>query len=78
MARTEAIIKSMTKQERKKPDILNGSRRKRIADGAGVKLVEVNQLMKQFQQMQQMMKMMKGGNLARMMRNMKGMLPGLR
>jgi signal recognition particle subunit SRP54 len=78
MARTEAIIKSMTRQERRKPDILNGSRRKRIADGAGVKIVEVNQLLKQFQQMQQMMKMMKGGNLQRMMRNMKGMLPGMR
>jgi len=53
--RTEAIIKSMTKQERRKPDILNGSRRQRIANGAGVKIVEVNQLLKQFQQMQKMM-----------------------
>jgi signal recognition particle subunit SRP54 len=61
MARTEAIIKSMTKQERRKPDILNGNRRKRIAGGAGVKIVDVNQLLKQFQQMQTMMKMMKGG-----------------
>ena len=78
MGRTEAIIKSMTKQERKKPDILNGSRRQRIANGAGVKIVEVNQLLKQFQQMQKMMKMMKGGNLQRMMRNLKGVLPGMR
>ncbi len=82
MARTEAIIKSMTKQERKKPDILNGNRRKRIADGAGVKIVEVNQLMKQFQQMQQMMKMMKGGGSKKMMRQMeamrgKGGFPGM-
>jgi len=73
MARTEAIIKSMTKQERRKPDILNGSRRKRIADGAGVKIVEVNQLMKQFQQMQQMMKMLKGGGGKKMMRQMEAM-----
>ncbi len=73
MARTEAIIKSMTKQERKKPDLLNGSRRKRIADGAGVKIVEVNQLMKSFQQMQQMMKMMKGGGGKKFMKQMEAM-----
>jgi signal recognition particle subunit SRP54 len=73
MARTEAIIKSMTRQERRKPDILNGNRRKRIADGAGVKIVEVNQLLKQFQQMQQMMKMMKGGGAKKMMRQMEAM-----
>ncbi|MEX2044860.1 MAG: signal recognition particle protein [Opitutus sp.] len=73
MARTEAIIKSMTRQERKKPDILNGSRRQRIAKGAGVKLVEVNQLLKQFQQMQKMMKMMKGGGGKRMMKQMEAM-----
>jgi signal recognition particle subunit SRP54 len=82
MARTEAIIKSMTKQERRKPELLNGSRRKRIADGAGVKIVEVNQLLKQFQQMQQMMKMMKGGGAKKMMRQMeamkgKGGFPGM-
>src|SRR3954464_13974803 len=73
MARTEAIIKSMTKQERRKPELLNGSRRKRIADGAGVKIVEVNQLLKQFQQMQQMMRMMKGGGMKKMMRQMEMM-----
>lgn len=73
MARTEAIIKSMTKQERRKPDILNGNRRQRIARGAGVKLVEVNQLLKQFQQMQKMMKMMKGGGSKKMMRQMEAM-----
>jgi signal recognition particle subunit SRP54 len=82
MARTEAIIKSMTKQERRKPEILNGSRRQRIAGGAGVKLVEVNQLLKQFQQMQKMMKMMKGGGAKKMMRQMeamkgKGGFPGM-
>ncbi|HTQ31161.1 MAG TPA: signal recognition particle protein [Opitutaceae bacterium] len=73
MARTEAIIKSMTPQERRKPDLLNGSRRQRIANGAGVKLVEVNQLLKQFQQMQKMMKMMKGGGAKKMMRQMEAM-----
>jgi len=73
MARTEAIIKSMTIQERRKPEILNGNRRKRIADGSGVKIVEVNQLMKQFQQMQQMMKMFKGGGMKKAMRQMEAM-----
>ena len=82
MARTEAIIKSMTPQERRKPDLLNGSRRSRIAKGSGTKLVEVNQLLKQFQQMQQMMKMMKGGGAKKMMRQMeamrgKGGFPGM-
>ena len=73
MARTEAIIYSMTLKERRKPDLLNGSRRQRIANGAGVKIVEVNQLMKQFQQMQKMMKMLKGGGAKKMMRQMEAM-----
>jgi signal recognition particle subunit SRP54 len=82
MARTEAIIKSMTLQERRKPDLLNGNRRQRIAKGAGVKIVDVNQLLKQFQQMQKMMKMMKGGGAKKMMRQMeamkgKGGFPGM-
>ena len=76
MKRTEAIILSMTKQERRKPDILNGNRRLRIANGAGVKVVEVNQLMKQFQQMQKMMKMLKGGNMKKLARQMQGMRGG--
>ncbi|MBL9199542.1 MAG: signal recognition particle protein [Opitutaceae bacterium] len=73
MARTEAIIRSMTKQERRKPQILDGSRRKRIADGAGVKIADVNQLMKQFDQMRQMMRMMKGGGDKKMMRQLEAM-----
>ncbi len=73
MGRTEAIIKSMTLQERRKPEILNGSRRLRIANGAGVKVVEVNQLLKQFQQMQKMMKMLKGSKGKKMMRQMEAM-----
>ena len=73
MARTEAIIKSMTLQERRKPEVLNGNRRLRIANGAGVKVLEVNQLLKQFQQMQKMMKMLKGGGAKKMMRQMEAM-----
>jgi signal recognition particle subunit SRP54 len=73
MARTEAIIRSMTVQERRKPDILNGNRRLRIARGSGVRVVEVNQLLKQFQQMQKMMRMFKGGGSKKMMRQMEAM-----
>ena len=67
LARHEAIILSMTKEERSKPRILAGSRRKRIADGAGVQIKDVNQLVKQFSQMQKMMKKMKGGKMRKMM-----------
>jgi signal recognition particle subunit SRP54 len=82
MGRTEAIIQSMTVQERRKPEILNGSRRQRIANGAGVKIADVNQLVKQFQQMQKVMKMMKGGGSKKMMRQLeamkgKGGFPGM-
>lgn len=73
MGKTEAIILSMTLKERRKPDILNGGRRQRIANGAGVRIVEVNQVLKQFQQMQKMMKMMKGGGAKKMMRQMESM-----
>ena len=79
LLRIEAIITSMTKKERAKPDILNGSRRKRIAAGAGVTVEEVNKLMKQYEQMKKMFKQMnsKGGK-RNMMRNMGGMrgMPG--
>ena len=57
-SRIEAIINSMTLQERKKPQIINGSRRKRIAMGSGVRVQDVNQLLKQFQEMKKMMKRM--------------------
>jgi len=60
LVRTEAIINSMTGEERKNPKILNGSRRKRIAGGSGTRVQDVNQLMNQFQQMKKMMKQMKG------------------
>ncbi len=58
LKRQEAIIQSMTKKERAKPDILNGSRRKRIAGGAGVEVSEVNKLLKMHRQMSDMMKRM--------------------
>ena len=63
MKRIEAIINSMTLQERRHPDILNGSRRKRIATGSGTSVQEVNQLMGQFKQMQRLMQQMKSGKM---------------
>jgi len=71
--RQMAIISSMTKKERKKPDILQASRKRRIAAGAGVPVQEVNRLLSQFEQMQGMMKQMKKGGMAKMMRAMGGM-----
>lgn len=73
MRRTEAIIQSMTIQERRKPALLNGNRRLRIAKGAGVQLIEVNRLIKQFEQMQKLMKMMKGGGGKKMLKQMEQM-----
>ena len=69
----------MTPLERRKPDLLKATRKRRIAAGAGVTVQEVNRLITQFEQMQKMMKMMKGsGGMAKMMRGMKGMMPGMR
>lgn len=68
----EAIIHSMTPEERSKPEIIKGSRKKRIAKGSGTSVQEVNQLLKQFNQMGKMMKMMQGGKGKAMM-NMMGM-----
>jgi signal recognition particle subunit SRP54 len=70
-----AIINSMTPRERRAPGILDGSRRRRIARGAGVQVQDVNRLMKQFLQMQRMMKSMKGGRLQRLLGALKGGLP---
>ena len=78
MGRTEGIINAMTPQERVKPDILKASRKRRIAAGAGVTVQEVNRLLAQFEQTQKMMKMMNKGGMAKMLRGMKGMLPGMR
>jgi signal recognition particle subunit SRP54 len=72
----EAIINSMTKKERLFPDLIKGSRKKRIASGSGTQVQDVNQLLKQFTQMQKMMKQMSGkGGLMKMMRGMGGKLP---
>ena len=76
--RIEGIINSMTPLERRKPDLLKASRKRRIAAGAGVQVQEVNKLLKQFEQAQKMMKMMGKGGLSKMMRGMKGMMPGMR
>ena len=73
MRRKEGIINSMTPQERRKPELLKASRKRRIAAGAGVQVQEVNRLLKEFEQMQGMMKQMKGGGLMKMMRRMGGM-----
>ncbi len=69
----EAIIKSMTPQERTNPEILNSSRRQRIAKGSGTDVQEVNRLIKQFDQTRKMMKMLTGNRMAGMMSRMKGM-----
>jgi len=76
--RIEGIINAMTPAERSRPELIKASRKRRIAAGSGVAVQEVNRLLKQFEQMQKMMKMMKGGGLARMMRGLRGTLPGVR
>ncbi len=75
--RMEGIINSMTPGERAKPELIKASRKRRIAVGAGVPVQEVNRLLKQFDQMQGMMKTMQKGGMAKMMRSMKGMMPGM-
>ncbi|MGK2888096.1 MAG: signal recognition particle protein [Candidatus Malihini olakiniferum] len=75
LVRMEAIINSMTQQERAKPEIIKGSRKRRIAMGSGIQVQDVNRLLKQFDDMQRMMKKMKNGGMAKMMRSMKGMMP---
>ena len=67
----------MTPKERQFPDLLKASRKRRIATGAGVSVQEVNQLLKQFEQTQKMMKMMAKGGLQKMMRGLKGRMPGM-
>ena len=74
----EAIVRSMTLQERRHPDILNASRRKRIAAGAGVTVQDVNALMRQFDQMRQMMKQMMGGSKKGAMRRMAAQMNGMK
>jgi signal recognition particle subunit SRP54 len=72
-----AIIQSMTKKERRHPDLLNGSRKVRVAKGAGMLPQDVNKLLKQFQQMEKMMSKLGSGGMRGLMRQMGGMLkPG--
>ncbi len=71
LVKVEAIIQSMTKEERRNPKILNGSRRKRIARGSGNSIQDVNRLIKQFKEMQKMMKMLKGGRKMINLNNLK-------
>jgi len=76
--RIEGIINSMTPAERSKPELIKASRKRRIAAGAGVQVMHVNQLLNQFEQTQKMMKMFSKGGMAKLMRGMKGMMPGMR
>lgn len=76
--RMEGIINSMTPAERAKPELIKATRKRRIAAGAGVPVQEVNRMLNQYDQMRTMMKKLKGGNMQKMMRGLKGMMPGLR
>jgi signal recognition particle subunit SRP54 len=76
LARIEGIINSMTPGERARPEIIKASRKRRIAAGAGVPVQEVNRLLNQFGEMQKVMKQFQKGGLARMMRAVKGLVPG--
>jgi len=78
MRRIEGIINSMTQRERVHPELMKASRKRRVAAGAGVQVQEVNRLLNQFEQMQKMMKQMQKGGLAKLMRSMKGIMPGMR
>ena len=74
--RMEAIISSMTPKERAHPDLIKGSRKRRIAAGSGMQVQDVNKLLKQFTEMQRMMKKMSGkGGMRKMMSQMKNMMP---
>ncbi len=75
VGRLIAIINSMTPQERRFPAVIKGSRKRRIANGSGTQVQDVNKLLKQFAQMQKMMKKMKGGGLKKMMRSLGGRMP---
>jgi len=77
MRRIEAIILSMTAEERRKPGIINGNRRKRIARGSGTSVSEVNKLLKQFLEMKKMMKKLTGGGMGKLMKMFGGKMPGM-
>ncbi|MDO8386284.1 MAG: signal recognition particle protein, partial [Polaromonas sp.] len=71
--RKEGIIQSMTPLERRKPELIKATRKRRIAAGSGVQVQDVNRLLNEFEQMQGMMKKMKGGGMMKMMKRMGGM-----
>jgi signal recognition particle subunit SRP54 len=73
LRRKEGIINSMTKLERRKPELIKATRKRRIAAGAGVQVQDVNRMLKEFEQMQEMMKKMKGGGMMKLMKRMGGM-----
>jgi signal recognition particle subunit SRP54 len=77
LRRIEGIINSMTPLERRKPELIKATRKKRIAAGSGVQVQEVNRLLKQFEETQKMMKMFSKGGMAKMMRGLGGMMGGL-
>ncbi len=72
IARKQGIIHSMTLLERRKPELIKATRKRRIATGAGVQVQEVNRMLKEFEQMQDMMKKMKGAGMMKMMKRMSG------
>jgi signal recognition particle subunit SRP54 len=76
--RIEGIINSMTRLERTKPEVIKASRKRRIAAGAGASVQEVNRLLNQFEQAQKLMKMMTKGGMGKMLRNLRGVFPGMR
>jgi signal recognition particle subunit SRP54 len=76
LRRMQGIIHSMTPRERSRPELIKAGRKRRIAAGAGVQVQDVNRMLSQFDQMQSVMKKMQKGGLAKMMRGMKGMMPG--
>lgn len=78
LARQIGVINSMTMKERQFPDLIKGNRKKRIANGCGQELSDVNRMLKQFIMMQKMMKKLKSGNMANMVRGMKSQMSGLR
>lgn len=78
LLRIEAIIKSMTKKEREKPEILNASRKRRIAAGSGMKVEDINRLLKQYEQMKKMFKQMNGKGARRRMPGGMGLPPGFK
>jgi len=77
-SRMEAIINSMTLRERRRPELLNGSRKRRITMGSGSSIQDLNRLLKQHKQMQKVMKKMKGGGMANMMRGLGGLGGGMK